>query len=157
MDNFYLRLLCFSASLLMFFPIIEAKGQSTHIREDAPRVYIDCEDCDLNHIRSEINFVNFVTETRESDIHVLIVTQTTGSGGQLFTLYFIGRNIFSGKSDTLQFNASPDDTYSIIRQKLTNFIKIGLVPFIKNSPIANYLSIKFTPPANDTPLKMDKW
>ena len=130
-DNFSLKLI-FSVLVLFFISTISLIGQSSQIRENAPNVFIDCEDCDMDHIRTEINFVNFVTETKESDIHIIIITQTTGSGGQFFTLQFIGQNQFREMSDTIQFNSSPDDTFSIRRQKLVTFIKLGLVSFLKN-------------------------
>lgn len=144
-------------AVLFYFLFLISSAQTSQIRENAPRVFIDCEDCDMEHLRTEINFVNFVTEMRESEIHIIIVTQTTGSGGQLYTLYFLGQREFSGKKDTLDFNSSPDDTYSIRRQKLVNYIKLGLIDFIKTGPLAEHIRVNFSPPALEAPAIVDKW
>ncbi len=144
-------------AILLTFLCLLSKAQTSQIRENAPRVFIDCEECDMEHMRTEINFVNFVTEMRECDIHIIIVTQTTGSGGNFYTLYFIGQKEYYGKKDTLDFNSSPDDTYSIRRQKLVNFIKLGLIDFVKTSPLAEHIRVSFSPPVIETPAIRDKW
>lgn len=155
-SNFPLKLFT-SALILFFISILSVFGQSSQIRENAPRVFIDCEDCDMEHIRTEINFINFVTETREADIHIIVITQTTGSRGQFYTLQFIGQREFSGKRDTLNFNSSPDDTYSIRRQKLVNYIKLGLIEYVKTGPLAEHITVSFSPPAGETLSIVDNW
>ena len=62
-DNFSVKLI-YSILVLFFTSAISIIGQSSQIRENAPNVFIDCEDCDMDYIRTEINFVNFVTETK---------------------------------------------------------------------------------------------
>ena len=53
------------------------------LKEKAPKVYIDCLECDLDYIRTEITFVNYVRDRKEADVHILITTQDTGSGGRV--------------------------------------------------------------------------
>lgn len=155
-DNFSVKLI-YSILILFFTSAISIIGQSSQIRENAPNVFIDCEDCDMDHIRTEINFVNFVTETKESDIHIILITQTTGSGGKFYTLYFIGQREFEGTKDTLTFNTAPDDTYSTIRQKINQYLKLGLIYFVKSSPMAEHIQVSFIPPSQDISLQRDKW
>lgn len=146
--------------LAVFFMVItipQLVSQTSQIRENAPKVFIDCEECDIDHIRTEISFVNFVTESKNSDIHVIIISQPTGSGGQFFTFYLIGQNNFASKSDTITFNTSPDDTFSVIRQKINHYLKLGLVPFMKSSPLAEFLTISFNAPEKDPIPLIDKW
>lgn len=61
------------------------------LESKALRVYIDCDLCDLSdfdYIRTEIAFVNYVRERKESQVHLLITTQETGGGGTEFTIRF---------------------------------------------------------------------
>ena len=59
--------------------------------QSALKVFIDCDFCDIDYIREEINYVNYVRDPKEAQVHVLITSQRTGSGGREYTLSFIGR------------------------------------------------------------------
>ena len=71
------------------------------LQSKAPKVFIDCGFCDENYIRTEISFVNYVRDRLQADVHILITTQQTGSGGQEYTLTFIGQHNATGMNDTL--------------------------------------------------------
>ncbi|MHB8093780.1 MAG: hypothetical protein ACYDH0_02450, partial [Candidatus Aminicenantales bacterium] len=60
------------------------------LKKSAPRVFIDCPRCDINYIRTEIQFVNYVRDRAGADVHVLITQQDTGGGGREYTIAFIG-------------------------------------------------------------------
>ena len=80
--------------LLLNWPILsqEAQIDLDALKKQAPKVFIDCRRCDIDFIRTEITFVNYVWDRREADIHVLVTTQSTGSGGTEYTMAFIGQN-----------------------------------------------------------------
>ena len=61
--SLFICLLCFS---------IYAYPQSEQPIEEKPRVFIDCETCDLASIQKDIRFVTFVQSADEAQIHVLI-------------------------------------------------------------------------------------
>jgi hypothetical protein len=44
-------------------------------RSDAPLVYIDCQRCDLQHLRREITFVNHVRDPNLAEVHVMVTNQ----------------------------------------------------------------------------------
>ena len=46
-----------------------------------PKVYVDCGYCDMNFIRQNISYVNYVRDRKVADVQVLYVSQRTGSGG----------------------------------------------------------------------------
>jgi len=52
------------------------------LKKSAPKVFIDCDHCDIDYIRTEITFVNYVWDRQEADVHILITTQDTGGGGR---------------------------------------------------------------------------
>ena len=68
--------------------------------ESVPKVYIDCDRCDIDFIRTEVTFVNYVRDGKEAQVHILITTQRTGSGGTGYTVAFIGRGSYEGMNDT---------------------------------------------------------
>ena len=65
-------------------------------RTDALRVFLDCNRCDENYLRTEITFINYVRDRTTAELHVLVTTQGTSGGGTEFTLKFIGLGRFQG-------------------------------------------------------------
>ena len=90
------------------------------------RVYVDCPGCDVDHFRREITFVNYVRDRADADVHVLITTQSTGAGGTLYTLDYIGRADFAGLDTELTYVASPADTEAEERDGVTHLFQLGL-------------------------------
>src|ERR1043165_9572245 len=70
---------------------LAAQDSTRTAQDSAVRVFLDCPDsfCDFDDYHTEITFVNWVRDRADAQVHVLITTQTT-SGGQEFTLAFIG-------------------------------------------------------------------
>ncbi|HUR32087.1 MAG TPA: hypothetical protein VMZ69_11700 [Saprospiraceae bacterium] len=104
------------------------------------KVFIDCSStwCDLQHIKSEINVVDFLYDNAAADVHVLITNQNTGSGGYEYHLIFFGKQSFKSQTDTLRFYTDPNATEFEIRDLLLRYIKTGLVPYIaKTSSVKN--------------------
>ena len=77
---------------------------------DLLRVFLDCGPCDDEFLRREINFVNYVRDRRDAQVHVLITRENTGGGGDAWTLDFYGLDDFSGMDDQLVFYTTQDDT-----------------------------------------------
>ncbi|MDH4271506.1 MAG: hypothetical protein OEW18_05965, partial [Candidatus Aminicenantes bacterium] len=50
------------------------------LKKSAPKIYIDCDWCDFDYVKTEITFVNYVRDRKEAQVHVLINIQPTGSG-----------------------------------------------------------------------------
>jgi hypothetical protein len=125
-------------------------------KRSALKVFLDCRRCDDDYIRTEITFVNYVIDRKEAQVHLLITSQRTASGGREYTLFFIGQADFSGKNDTLLFNTYEDDTDDIRREKLVKTMKLGLVSYVSRTPLAEYLSVNFDEEVSPTAVN-DKW
>ena len=67
-------------------------GPQDELRSVAPNVYLDCErrTCDFDYIKTEITFVNYVLDRQSADVQIIVTRQQTGSGGNVYTLSFIG-------------------------------------------------------------------
>jgi hypothetical protein len=99
-------------------------------RTDALRVFLDCEACDENYLRTEITFINDVRDRKEADLHVLVTTQPTGGGGTEYTLKFIGLERFAGIEQTLQYVAAQTNTEDETRRGFAQVFKLGLVRYV---------------------------
>lgn len=126
------------------------------LKKQAPRVYLDCGACDLDYIRTEITFVNYVRDRQEAQIYILVTTQRTGSGGREYTLTFMGQQDFQGVDVVHKYFSSQTDTEDEIREGLTSAIKIGLMTYMARTPIRRHLAISYLPEINPQEAR-DKW
>jgi len=152
---FYLIL--FSLTNLLAGDTTNSKSNKiSDLRKDAPKIFIDCNDCDLDYIKTNIGFVNYVIDTKEAEVYILITEQNTGSGGQVFTLEFTGQKSFKGIIDKLTCITNQDDTSDKIREKLVKTLKLGLIPYINKTPLAEMITISFEKELKPI-IKKDKW
>jgi len=145
--------------ITIFFLILSTVGFSqTESINDVPNVYIDCWWCDIDYIKTEISYVQYVRDRQEADVHILTTQQRTGGGGQEYTLTFIGQNNFLGVNDTLVFVTDPTDTQDTFRQEMVRILKLGLMPYLTKTSVAKNLSISFIEPEEvDIKEVEDKW
>lgn len=122
------------------------------LRKDALNVYMDADD----YIKREVPFINYVRDIQDADIVVLGTFQSTGSGGGEYTFFVEGRKKFSGVRDTVKFNTYADETAEEIRQKSVRTLKMGLMKYMINTPLAKYIDINFTEPIAEE-ITTDKW
>ncbi len=126
------------------------------LKKSAPKVFIDCSRCDIDYIRTEITFVNYVWDRKEADVHILITIQRTGSGGRKYTMAFIGKKDCADLQNTLEFFSNRTETQDEIRRGLVQTLKLGLGPFVARSPIAARISVQLDQEVKATAVE-DKW
>lgn len=122
----------------------EPAGRQDSVTAGKPRVYLDCRQCDLDYLRSEITWVDHVRERAVADVHVLVTAQGTGSGGTQHTAHFIGLRQFAGKDDTLSYFARVAESSDQTRRGIADILKLGLVAYAARSPVAHTLTIGAT-------------
>lgn len=142
-----LFLLCFILPLSLF----------AEDNDHAPNIYIDCNYCDLDYIRSEIKFVNYVIDRKVADVFIMITNEITGSNGQNYTVEFNGQNKFTNKNDTLLFATQQDDTDDIVRRKLVKCLKLGLISYISHTPLCEDIVINYNPKTEKEITPDDPW
>jgi hypothetical protein len=126
------------------------------LKKTALKVYIDCVLCDLEYIKTEITFVNYVRDRKEAQVHVLVSIQDTGSGGREYTLAYLGQAEYDGQDDILKYYSHRTDTEDEIRQGLVQTLKIGLMRYVAKTPISGRISIGLVEEAKPTSV-IDKW
>jgi len=111
-------------------------------------VFIDCTDywCDLDYIRTEITYVNYVRDRKDAHVHILITTQGTGGGGTEFTLAFIGLEQFEGNDNTLKYISRQTDTEDDVRKGLVRILKIGLMEYVAHTAVIENIEVTYTNP-----------
>ena len=152
------KILCF----LIFISVIQVSFAQEPIetidtlRGDALKLFFDCPFCDEDYIRREIPFINYVRDRKEAQVHLMVTSQRTGSGGEEYTFHFLGQNEFEGQNDTLKYFSMTDDTREIIRKGQTDVLKLGLMRYVAKTPLAKHINIQYAQPDKEE-LVEDKW
>jgi len=134
----------------------EGQPGTDELKKTAVKVYLDCGRCDIEYIKTEITFVNYVRDRLEAQVHILITTQTTGSGGSEYTLNFMGQNDLKGTNDVQKYFSSTTDTSDDIRRGLVKVLKLGLMSYVGKTPISRRITVDYLPPDKAGPGR-DRW
>lgn len=110
-------------------------------RENALNVYIDCSFCDMSYLKENFPIINYVRDRKVADVHVLMTTIRTGSGGREITMEFIGQDKFYDLKDEIIFNLQPNYSKEALREGILHHLQLGLVPYILRTPFGDKLSL----------------
>jgi hypothetical protein len=159
MRNIYLLILL-SLFLIPFFTYsLNAQVNdltADTLRKGAVKIFLDCQSCDMNYTREQISYVNFVRDVKEAQVYILITQQNAGSGGSQFTFTYQGIGVFNGMSDTLVYTSSPDETSTIVREKKTNMLQLGLMKYVARTPVFSEIEIRHNADLEQEQV-VDKW
>lgn len=114
------------------------------------RVFLDCAQCDFNNLRQDITYINYVRDRRDADVHVLISTQNTASGGREYAMDFMGLGTFADLKQRLTYVSSGSDTEDERRLGISRTFALGLAPFLVRTPQGDRFSLQYQQPAGTT-------
>jgi len=134
----------------------EVVTEQDNLRQNAVKIFIDCQFCDMNYIRQQIPYVNYVRDVKEAEVYILETQQSTGSGGSEYTFTFLGQGKYEGKNDTLVYATRPDDTEDHIREGRTQIIKMGLMRYVATTPLYEEVMIGHRGETADEEV-VDRW
>src|SRR5688572_6564500 len=124
----------------------------------AVKVFVDCASCFETFLREEVTFVDYVRDRADANVHVLITTAETASGGLEHTLAFIGRPPFEGVDRTLRTVTTSSDPEDVIRRQLANALRIGLVGYVAHAEVPPHLTVSVAGDRTALPAgRADRW
>ena len=120
------------------------------------KLFIDCgqADCDFNYIREQIPVTDFVRDRKESDIHILITSQSAANGGEKYDVLFFGQNASINNNDSIYFFTLPNSSEDNVRKQLVKVIQAGIIPYLVKAGQIDKLSLSFE--KDDTTAQKDK-
>lgn len=124
------------------------------------RVYLDCDFCDTQYLKTEITFVEYMRDRKDADVHVLVTSQSTGGGGTAWTMKLIGLNSFQGHEHTVSFTTERNATNDTQRKEMARVLKVGLVAYASGTPAIKSLNVTYTAPSAESVAaarKKDPW
>ena len=118
-----------------------ASAQSQPLTAGRLKVYLDCDACFGDFIREAVNIVEYVRDPAEADVHVLVTSSQTGSGGRERSVALIGVGRFKGTDFKLRALSENGDTEDTQRQRLATVIKIGILNYLSIDGISGGLTV----------------
>ena len=121
-------------------------------------VYIDCNNCDRNFIKQELTYLTYVRDRLLADVHIQIVNQNTGSGGEQFTFFFYGQDQLAGKDDTLTVTTNVNNTFDEIRRTQLKTIQLGLVSYMIKKGFSDQINLSIDSKSSEIRIEeKDPW
>lgn len=120
--------------------------------EERLRVFLDCQErrnCDSDHFRTELRFVEWVRDQSDSDLHVIFTSTGAGGGGLQYTLDFIGRESLEDMDDQLTYTSLGTDVESEVMDGLTQTFRLGLLRYAVEMGQGGEFDVRFTGAAGD--------
>jgi hypothetical protein len=130
--------------VLTWSGVVSAEGpqtQGTPLGSARLQVFLDCRDCFADYLREELEFVDFVRDRTEADVHVLITRTGTGSGGGEYTAAFTGFRSLQGRDLSLKTVTGTGDTDDTIRRQLATTLRVGLLQYMVRDGVPQQLSV----------------
>ncbi|MBK9240007.1 MAG: DUF481 domain-containing protein [Acidobacteria bacterium] len=124
------------------------------------RVYLDCDSCFSEYLRSEIDWVDFVRQPQDADVHLLASSRETGSGGREYVLRFVGAGRFQGNDKDLRAVSMTGDPEELRRTGVLGAVTVGFLSYmaIDGLPPGWELSMKSkSAEPDDAPPAGDPW
>ncbi len=153
--------ICVTTILLLLAPYAPSAAQVVSdsigiVQKEAVSIFLDCDVCDFDYTRRNITYVNFMRDPADAQVHILETSQKMANGGVEYTLTFIGKKEFAGINDTLVYASRKSDTQDIIRQGITNTMKLGLIRYAAHTPRAAEITVSHSKPESQEKA-VDHW
>ena len=125
--------------------------------QDAARLvtFVDCQGyvpgCDEDFFQTEIGFAQFVRDPANAAVYVLVVRESTGGGGDRYTLLFEGRRgAIRARRDTLVTSTPPGASDDDQRRALLGRLSLGLAGYASRTGLADRISVAYAAPQTAT-------
>ena len=121
---------------------VSARAQSvaaTPSPTEALRVRFTCTACDLDFVKNNVGFVEFVADSAAADVEVVALGDEKTD--QSWRLAFVGRGRFAGRDRMLSLSTASVATTIQIRRELVRVLKLGLVEYAAETAAGPQLDI----------------
>jgi hypothetical protein len=160
------RFVSFILALAILSIPVTAAGQDAPTQDASPgaaapklRVFLDCSDCFQEFLRDEIDWVDFVRQPQDADVHLLSNNSTTGSGGRELVLRFVGAGRFQDRNHELRVVSLVNATENTRRVNVLRTVSVGLLHYMAQEglPTGLDLSVEAAEEDDTVELTTDRW
>jgi hypothetical protein len=124
------------------------------------RVFLDCE-CFSDYLREEIEWVTFVRDAADANVHVLGQTRETGGGGREQVLRFVGSGPFQGMDRELRAVTVTGESEDVRRRAVLRTVTVGLLGYLAVEGLPEGFEVEVDSPqvgdADNRQAGADRW
>lgn len=119
---------------------------------ERPNVFFDCSGprCNFDYYRTEIDWVNWVRVPDAADVHVIITSLGTGSGGREFRFDYIGHGPYEGYESAVRYQSFPTDTGREQLDGVAHALGVGLASFASSAGFRDIVTLVSAAPRDIT-------
>lgn len=146
----------FKTTYILFFLVISSafagdgttdtkvkSGLSYDKRDSKIKVYAEGIKLDMDYMRRNMRFVDFVNDPAVADVHIIINSRISGSGGHVYSLMFNNRTFENFSDFTVTATTLSSDTYEEQRKKINDALSMGLMPFVNQTEASNHMVLRY--------------
>lgn len=130
----------------VFAQSVAPSAPTSQAPNDLLRVYIECAPCDLEALKSAVDFVSFTTDRAMADVEVAGDAQAQPDGSRKWTFVVAGKQRFAGQTRTVSVVTQPSESAEDVRASLARFLRLGLTEFAATTSIGPQLRVSHHPP-----------
>ena len=112
-------------------------------RTGKPKIYIEGILLDMDFMRRNMQFVDFVNDPAVADVHIIINSRINGSGGYVYSLMYNNKTFENIGNFTLTSTTASSDTHEERRKKLTDALSLGMMPFVNQTEASSKMSLVY--------------
>ena len=126
-------------------------------------VFLECNSCDMNFVKQEVDQVNYLRNREDAHIHIMVLSQRTGAGGQSITMEFLGKNEFDSQNNALTYTVPPQSSRHESRNLFVKHLRLGLIGYLVHTKFKEDISVIISQNVvkstqdTDEPLINDPW
>ena len=126
--------------------------ESSRRQTTRPNIFFDCQgrNCNTQYYRTEIEWVNWVRTREDSDVHVIMTSQATGSGGREYQIDIAGRDSNDAYGDQIFYRALVTDTEREALDGISHALGVGLARFANEAGFRGIVRLAAVDAANGT-------
>lgn len=112
-------------------------------KEGKPKVFIEGIYLDFDFMRRNMRYIDFVNDPAVADVHIIINSRMSGSGGQVYSIMYTNKTFENLNDFTLTCTTASSDSYEERRKIITDAITLGLMPFANQTEIGEKLAVRY--------------
>lgn len=122
----------------------KTKGSYSFDKRDAKlKVYIEGVRLDMDYMRRNMRFIDFVNDPAVADVHIIISGRTSASGGHVYSLMYNNLTFENFSDFTITATTASSDTFEEQRKKLKDALSLGMMPFVNQTTASNRLVLRY--------------
>ncbi|WP_303922949.1 hypothetical protein [Draconibacterium sediminis] len=123
---------------------IKSRGSLSYNKRDAKiKVYIEGARLDMDYMRRNMRFADFVNDPAVADVHIIINSRVSGSGGMVYSLMYNNLTFENFSDFTITCTTLADDTNEEERRKIKDALSLGLMPFVNQTKASDQISFRY--------------